>query len=253
MITAYIVEDERPALDRLMELLQEAQDLEIVGNAASGREAAEQIEALKPELVFLDIHLPDISGIDLLRLLSHRPAVIFTTAYDRYAVQAFELQAVDYLLKPFSEKRLNEALEKVRKQRSAGKDLPAEMENLRRLLASWNPLPDYLRRIPSKTGDKILILPDDNIVYFASENKLVFAFLADSKHLLNYTLEELQARLDPEKFFRIHRSTIVNLNYVKTIEPWFAGGYRMTVNDKNRSELTISRQAGKLLRQKLGW
>lgn len=253
MITAYIVEDERPARDRLMQLLQGVPDLEIMGGAASAGEAVEQIEALKPELLFLDIHLPDISGIDLLRLLSHRPAVIFTTAYDRYAVQAFELQAVDYLLKPFSEERLHEALEKVRKQLSAGKDSLTEMESLRRLLASWNPRPDYLRRIPSKTGDKIHILSDDEVVYFASENKLVFAFLVDSKHLLNYTLEELQGRLDPEKFFRIHRSTIVNLNYVKTIEPWFAGGYRMTVNDKKRSELTISRTAGKLLRQKLGW
>lgn len=227
--------------------------MEILGASVSGKAAAEQIDELQPDVLFLDIHLPDISGVDLLHLISHQPAVIFTTAYDQYAIKAFELRAVDYLLKPFSEERLKEALDKVRqKMKAPGGESPG-MEDIRRLLASWNPQQQHLKRIPSKIGDKIHILPDDDIVYFASENKLVFAFLTDSKHLLNYTLEELQARLDPEKFFRIHRSTIVNLNFVKTIEPWFGGGYKMTVNDKKRTELTISRQAGKLLRQKLGW
>jgi DNA-binding LytR/AlgR family response regulator len=253
MIRVFIVEDEQPALERLREFLENIPDIEIAGTSASGKEAAEQVEVLKPGLIFLDIHLPDISGIDMLHLLTHRPAIVFTTAYDQYAIKAFELQAVDYLLKPFSEERFKEALDKVRQKLKAQEDEIPGMENLRQLLSSWNPQQQYLKRIPSKISDKIRILLEDDIVYFASENKLVFAFLSDSKHLLNYTLEELQARLDPEKFFRIHRSTIVNLNYVKTIESWFGGGYKMTVNDKKRTELTISRQAGKLLRQKLGW
>jgi len=124
---------------------------------------------------------------------------------------------------------------------------------LDQLLSRWTPQREYLKRIPSKIGDKIYILSDDQIVFFETKDKLVFAHLDDSKYLVNYKMEELQARLDPQKFFRIHRSTIVNLNYVKTIESWFAGGYRMLVRDKNKTELTISRSAGKALRQKLGW
>ena len=116
-----------------------------------------------------------------------------------------------------------------------------------------NPQADYLIRIPSKIGDKIYIINEDDIVYITSEDKLVFAYLNETKYLINYTLEQLQSRLNPDKFFRIHRSTIVNMDYVKTIETWFAGGYRMIVKDKNKTELTISRSAGKLLRQKLGW
>lgn len=250
MIRAIIVEDEQPAAHRLLGFLERLPDIDVIGIYASGEEAAKQIDAVTPDLVFLDIHLSDISGIDLLRLISHKPAVIFTTAYDQYAIQAFELRAVDYLLKPYTEERLQEAIERVREQ-LAGDETP--VKQIQELLVHWQPKQPYLRRIPSRTGERIYILNDDDIVYFATENKLVFGHLFDKKYLINYTLEELQARLDPEKFFRIHRSTIVNLNYVKTIEAWFGGGYKMTVRDKQGSELLISRQAGRQLRQKLGW
>ena len=125
--------------------------------------------------------------------------------------------------------------------------------SVQKLLDAWNPKSQFLRRVPSRSGDKIYILTDDQIVFIASDNKLVFAHSIDSRYLINYTLEELQSRLDPEKFFRIHRSSIVNLNYVDIIESWFAGGYKMRVKDKHRTELIISRSAGKSLRQKLGW
>jgi DNA-binding LytR/AlgR family response regulator len=250
MIRAFIVEDEHPALQRLQEFLQRIPDIEIVGSEASGKKASDQIEAVRPDLLFLDIHLSDISGIDLLHLLSHQPLVIFTTAYDKYAIEAFELRAVDYLLKPFSEERLKEAVGRARERLTANE---APAEGIMQLLSNWNPQKDYLTRIPSKIGDKIYVLPDDDVVYFASEDKLVFAYLIDAKFMLNYTLEQLQNRLDPDKFFRIHRSTIVNLNYVKTIEAWFGGGYKMKVKDKKNTELTISRSAGRALRDKLGW
>ncbi|RMF58720.1 MAG: DNA-binding response regulator [Calditrichaeota bacterium] len=250
MIRAMIVEDEQPAADRLQTLLEEQDDLEVIGVYASGREAAEAIELLQPDLLFLDVQLSDISGLDVLKLISHKPAVVFTTAYDQYAIEAFELRAIDYLLKPFSRERLLEAVERVKEH---VRDKEDSVHRLQELLANWQPQQPFLRRIPSKIGDRIYILNDDDIVYFGTENKLVFAHLTDKKYLINYTLEELQSRLDPEKFFRIHRSTIVNLNYVKTIESWFGGGYKMTVKDKANSELIISRAAGKQLRQKLGW
>ena len=250
MIRAIIVEDEQPAAERLQAFLKQVPDVEVVGVYASGEEAAHYIDVLKPEVLFLDVHLTDISGIDVLRIIRHKPAIIFTTAYDQYAIEAFELQAVDYLLKPFSEERLQKAIERVRERYSPDKD---PTEKIRELLAHWQPQQPCLRRIPSRVGDTIYILSDDDIVYFATENKLVFAYLTEKKYIINYTLEELQARLDPEKFFRIHRSTIVNLNYVKTIDAWFGGGYKMTVKDKRGSELIISRSAGRQLRQKLGW
>ena len=250
MIRAYIVEDEQPALERLQDFIGEISDVEIVGSNASGKEAAQQIDSLKPDLLFLDIHLTDISGIDLLRLIAHQPAIVFTTAYNQYAIEAFELRAVDYLLKPFSKERLEEAVAKVREKFDPDQNMTA---TVKQLLQNWQPGKDYLTRIPSRIGDKIYILADDDIVYFKSEDKVVFAYLADSDFIVNYTLEELLTRLNPDKFFRIHRSTIVNLNYVKTIEAWFGGGYKMKVRDKRNTELTISRSAGRLLREKLGW
>ena len=250
MIRAFIVEDEQPALERLKDLIDEITDVEIIGSNPSGKEAVQQIDSLKPDLLFLDIHRTDISGIDVLRLISHQPAIIFTTAYNQYAIEAFELRAVDYLLKPFSKERFEEAVDKVREKLQPDQDMTS---TFKQLLQSWQPGKDYLTRIPSRIGDKIYILPDDEIVYFKSEDKVVFAYLADSDFIVNYTLEELQNRLHPDKFFRIHRSTIVNLNYVKTIEAWFGGGYKMKVKDKRNTELTISRSAGRLLREKLGW
>ncbi len=222
-IRTIIIEDEQPAVQRLVALLKSHSEIEILDSIGSGKEAAELIDTLRPELIFLDVHLSDISGIDVLRLINHQPQVIFTTAYDQYAIQAFELGAADYLLKPFSGERLQEAIQRVAARLQSEKDNQKQLE---RLLQQWRVPQPYLRRIPCRVGNKIYILNEEDIVYFATENKLVFAHLIDRKYLINYTLEELQSRLDPENFFRIHRSTIVNLNYVKSIEPWFGGGYR---------------------------
>ncbi len=250
MIRTLIIEDEKPALDRIRGFLATLPDIEILDSTDSGKIAAALIDELKPDLIFLDIHLSDISGIDLFHLISYKPLVIFTTAYNQYAIRAFELQAIDYLLKPFSLERLKVAVNRAKETLDG--NLSSE-QNIKHLLSQWSPQKDYLKRIPSKIGDRIYIINEDKIVYFASDQKLVFAHLEDTKYLVNYKLEELSARLDPEKFFRIHRSTIVNLNYVQTIEAWFSGGYKMKVRDKQKTELTISRAAGKLLRQKLGW
>ncbi|MEE9118107.1 MAG: LytTR family DNA-binding domain-containing protein [Calditrichia bacterium] len=250
MIRTLIIEDEKPALDRIRGFLATLPDIEILDSTDSGKIAAALIDELKPDLIFLDIHLSDISGIDLFHLISYKPLVIFTTAYNQYAIRAFEVQAIDYLLKPFSLERLKVAVNRAKE--TLDSNLSSE-QNIKNLLSKWSPQKDYLKRIPSKIGDKIYIINEDKIVYFASDQKLVFAHLEDTKYLVNYKLEELSARLDPEKFFRIHRSTIVNLNYVQTIEAWFGGGYKMKVRDKQKTELTISRAAGKLLRQKLGW
>ena len=250
MIRSVIIEDEKPAIERLRHYLEKLPDIEIIATAESGKIAAGLIDDLKPDLIFLDIHLSDLSGIDLFRLISYKPLVIFTTAYNQYAIKAFELQAIDYLLKPFSFDRLVLAVERAKKMLEENLN---SYQHIKNFLSDWSPQKDYLKRIPSKIGDRIYIFNEDDIVYFATEEKQVFAYTVDSKYLVNYKLEELNSRLDPETFFRIHRSTIVNLNFVQTIEVWFGGGYKMKIRDKQKTELTISRAAGKLLRQKLGW
>lgn len=246
----YLVEDEKPALNRLIDMLSVYEDVEIIGSGGNAKTAVAEIEKFRPDAVFLDIHLEDISGIDLPALLTYKPQIVFCTAFDQYAVQAFELQAVDFLLKPFSAERLESTVIRLRERMAQAQ---SGADELVKLLQNWKPSTEYLIRIPSKIGDRIFILNANEIVYFNSENKLVFAHLASEKFLINFTLEQLNKRLDPEMFFRIHRSTIVNLEYVKTIEAWFAGGYRMTVNDKTKTTLEISRNAGRQLRQKLGW
>ena len=188
MIRAIIVEDEKPALDRINGFIKSIPDLVVIASTNSGHTAAELIDDEKPDLVFLDIHLTDISGIDLIHLITHKPLIIFTTAYNQYAIQAFEIQAVDYLLKPFSKQRLEIAVDRAREKISKGLNSD---ESLRQLLSQWSPKKDYLKRIPSKIGDKIYIINDDDIVYFAAEQKLVFAYLAKTKYLVNYKLEEL--------------------------------------------------------------
>lgn len=250
MLKTILVEDEAPALQRLQKMLSAFDDIQVVDTCQLGKDAAESIDKHLPDVVFLDIELPDISGLDMLKLIQHRPQIVFVTAYHQYAIAAFELKAIDYLVKPFSHERLGMAVQKVREKLESGDE---NIDLIRNMIATWQAEHNYLRRLPSKIGDRIYIVTDDEILYISSEHKMVHAFTEKTKFLLNYTVEELQNRLDPEKFFRIHRSTIVNLNYVALIESWFAGGYRLTIKNKEKTELLISRAAGKKLRQKLGW
>jgi len=166
-------------------------------------------------------------------------------------ILTFEHDAVDFLLKPFSAGRFEQAVEK-----ALHKDQPVPQALAERLQDIFTRLPgqlEYLTRLPAKVGDKIYILKADNIVYFKSEDKVVTAYLNDDYFIVNYTLDELQNRLNPRQFIRIHRSTITNLNYVQTIEPLLGGTYLMKMNDKKQTELNVSRSAAKTIREKLGW
>ena len=250
MIKTIIIEDESPALRRISDLVESHQELQLIDQCMTGNEALEKIDRIKPELIFLDVHLPDISGLDVLKMVEHQPQVIFTTAYDKYAINAFEHNAIDFLLKPFSEQRFAEAVQKAVSNRAA----PAQInQQLQTILSTWQQPDRHLLRIPAKMGERIHILKSDEIIYFKSSDKVVTAHLTDDYFIINYTLDELQNRLDPEHFFRIHRATIVNMNHVKTIEPMFSGTYLMKMDDKLKTELNVSRNAGKAIRDKLGW
>ena len=250
-MTVFIVEDEAPALERLETLVKSNPNLELAGSASKGKEAIEKIETLHPDLLFLDVHLPDISGLDILKVVHWKPRVIFTTAYDQYALQAFEHDAIDFLLKPFSRERFEHAVQKALQKAPAARHIDAGQ--LQDLLSKLPVQMDKLTHIPSKIGAKIYILKTADIVYFKSEDKVVTAYLTDNRYIVNYTLDELQQRLDSSQFIRIHRSTIVNLNFVHSIEPLLGGTYLMKMADRNRTELNVSRSAAKIIREQLGW
>lgn len=250
MIKCYIVEDEEPTLHQLIERVNRHEALYLTGFSASAEKAILEIERYKPQLLFLDMELPDLNGLDIIKVIQVKPNIIFTTAYDRYAVDAFNYEAVDFLLKPYSEERFNQAVDKVVKRIDRHPDLHLELQNL---LRHWKPQTEFLTRIPSRIGDKIFVLNVEDIVYFNSKDKVVFAHRDHDYFIINFTLDELQNRLNPENFFRIHRSTIVNLDYIQTIEPLIGGTYVMTVKDKNRSQLQVSRNAGKAIRSHFNW
>jgi two-component system LytT family response regulator len=215
MIHAVVADDEVLARRKLRQLLAEDKDIEIVGECASALETIELVRATSPELLFLDIHMPGMDGFDVVAALSSRadttPRVIFTTAHDQYAVRAFEVNAVDYLLKPFTPERLRAAIQRVREQSQTGPQ-PSSPGNG----ASATPAV-YTNRIIFKSRGRILFLPVTDIRWIGAEGNYVRLCTATETHLLRETMAGLESRLDPRGFLRVHRSFIVNLKYVKEV------------------------------------
>lgn len=247
-----IIDDEPLAREKLKRLFREAGDpeIEIIGEAADGVEALERIEALKPDAIIIDIQMPGLNGMEVVRNLAHLPAVIFSTAYDQYAVQAFESNAIDYLLKPYDGERLKKAVEKLK--HVSGR--PSESHSIRKIISDLSSYqPAYLELIPTRTGERITLFRVEDVLWFDSEHSISFAHLEDRKYDIRYTLEELEAKLNPRYFFRIHRSIIVNLHRIGSMVPWFNGQYRITLNDKMKTELTVSRGRAQELKKNLKW
>ena len=216
MIHAVIADDEVLARQKLRQLLRDENDIEIVGESATSLETIELVRAAHPELLFLDIHMPGMDGFDVVGALSDQPAnpvprIIFTTAYDQYAVRAFEVNAVDYLLKPFTRERLCSAIQRVREQFA----LPPQ--NAGSGSGSASALNLYTNRIVFKSRGRILFLPVSDIRWIGAEGNYVRLCTATETHLLRETMAHLQDRLDPRGFLRVHRSFIVNLKYVKEV------------------------------------
>jgi two-component system LytT family response regulator len=232
-----IVDDERRARERLTRLLAAHEGLTLIGEAANGIDALNQIEDLKPGAVFLDIQMPGMDGFEVLANLTHRPHIVFATAYDQYAIQAFEANAVDYLLKPIEADRLASAVARLRERQP----------NLDSLLQSRPPL----KRLVGKRLQRMHVLPVEAIDYFLAEDELVFAINPDGRHLLNTTLRDLESRLDPEHFARVHKSAIVNLAKVTEIDPdsRSSGSVRLS----SGQSLELSRRYAARLRELLGW
>lgn len=250
LLRTLLVDDEKLARDRLRTFLRGIEDVEIVGEAANGPEAVQLIEAERPDLVFLDIQMPGMDGFGVLRALSHKPEVVFATAYDSYAIKAFEVHAADYLLKPISRDRLTEAVRRVRGRRDSGVPVP-DMQELVRSIQHRDRR--YSAQLPVHKGRQILILPVENIFWFEVEYRLVYAHTAGERYMTSFTLKDLEDRLDPEVFFRAHKSRLVNLNQVKAIVPWFGGRFKLVMRNPSASEVELSRAQARVLRRRMHW
>lgn len=246
-IRVLIVDDEELARARIKGLLEAFDDIECVGEAENGLRAVERIRDLKPDLVFLDIQMPGMDGFEVLAALDDVPLVIFATAYDEYALKAFEVNSIDYLLKPIEKERLASAVERARELLS-GDDLGREIERIAGLVKARG-----VDRIPVQKGKKIILVDHADIVWIEASEGLVFVHTRDQRLLANTTMAELEARLDPATFFRTHRSSIVNLNHVVEIVPWFGGKYKVVVDDAGRSEVVLSRARARALRAIFPW
>jgi DNA-binding LytR/AlgR family response regulator len=225
-----VVDDEKLARDRVRDFLRPLDGVEVVGEASNGPEAVQLIDSLRPDLVLLDIQMPGMDGFGVLRAIAHTPAVIFATAYDSYAIKAFEVQAADYLLKPISRDRLAEAL------------VRALHERERR----------FITQLPVHKGRQILLLPIDDVFWFDVEYRLVYAHTASERYMTSYTLKDLEEQL-PEVFFRAHKSRIVNLTHAKAIVPWFGGRFKLVMRNPAASEVELSRAQARVLRRKMHW
>lgn len=246
-----IVDDEPPARARARRLLEAVGGATVVGEAGSADEARRLVAERRPDLLLLDIQMPGEDGFALLRSLDPRPAVVFITAFDHYAVRAFEENAVDYLLKPFRRERLAEALERARRDLASPEELSRRLTALLGGLAR-PPASEYLERFTVRVGTRQLILRSEEVLWFGAEEKLVFAATASDRHYVNFTLDQLERRLDPRRFTRVHRSAIANLDHAAALRPGFAGTWRLQLRDAARTEVPVSRARARALRDRLG-
>ena len=246
-----IVDDEKPARDRLKRLLASMPEVELVGEAGDVASAVELIDRTEPELCLLDVQMPGGDGFDVLRMATHLPQVVFTTAFDHYAVRAFEVKSLDYLLKPVHRERLQDAIRRAREATARGTPDAGAMLRLLEELKAQRPAATPLR-IPAKRGTKILLLDPGEVIWFESEGELVHARTPEGRALVERPLSELEEQLTGT-FFRIHRSYLVNLSRVGAIMPEEGGTYRVVMKDEARTALPLSRRQAQKLRELIPW
>ncbi|MBC7898496.1 MAG: response regulator transcription factor [Saprospiraceae bacterium] len=249
-----IADDERPAREFLKGILREFEDVEVIGEAENGGEAVEIIKGLKPDLALLDLQMPEISGLEVVRSLrkSQMPLVAFVTAFDQYAVQAFELNAVDYLLKPVEKSRLRETVTRAGERLDRNDWRDAETEKLRRMSKVYDDVSstEILSRIPVKKRDEIFLIPVAEIASIIADGELLRITTAgNQKYDINFRLKDLEMRLDEKQFVRLSRGSLANLDMISRVSSMPGGTYAITL--KNGQELMTSRLQSKILRTKL--
>ena len=237
-IRALIVDDEPLARQRLRDLLADESGIEVVGECGDGSSAVLAIETQTPDLVFLDVQMPELDGFEVIESVGadRMPATLFVTAHDRHALKAFEVHAIDYLLKPFDRKRFHEALERARIWVGRSQEAPGRMASLLQDVQDSRP---PMERILVRSGDHHLLLKTSDIQWIEAEDNYVRLHVEGTSYLVRQTMGRMLERLDPARFKRIHRSSIVNLDCVKELRPWFHGDYMVLLSDGTK--LTMPR------------
>jgi two-component system LytT family response regulator/two-component system response regulator LytT len=255
-----VVDDEQLAREELCYQLEQIDGIEIVAQASNGIEAIGAVERHEPDLVFLDIQMPGLGGFEVARrLLEHEedaPALVFVTAFDQHAIEAFEVNAVDYLLKPVESVRLEQALQRARRRVEAERPGPAapvptndQLEQIVKMMADRQTRRD---QVAIRVGERFVLVQADEIIYASLADESITIVTGQVAGTSNYrTLDELQARLDPDVFWRVHRSHLVNINKIKEIVPWFSRNYILRMKDAKSTEIPVSRAQTKRLREYL--
>jgi DNA-binding LytR/AlgR family response regulator len=242
-LRVYVVDDEPLAVKRLTRLLKQTHRVEIVGATSDPREAVEFLSKQSVDAVFLDIQMPGMTGFELLQKLPIDPAVVFTTAFDRFALDAFEVNSIDYLLKPIEAGRLEKALIKLERIRGTPNE---SIRALARELTKKFP-----ERISSRIGERVVFVEINNVTHFYAKDKLTYAATTAKDYAVDITISELEEKLDPAVFLRIHRGTLLNLHYVEEVSSWFGGGLLVRLKDGKRTELQIARDRVKAVKERL--
>ncbi len=250
-LSTLIVDDEKPARDELAFLLKSIPEVSVVGQARNGLEALSFIKEKSPDLVFLDVQMPGLDGFGVIKKLVKEkvrlPQIVFATAYDHYAVQAFEVHAVDYLLKPFDRGRLSKAIARARKFKESE---PSADERFRALLEQVGSRAAAPAKILLKTQQRLLLVDAEEMVFATIEDGLITIVTREHEGHSNFrTLEELQEGLDTKRFWRAHRSYLVNINHIKEVVPWFKSSYQLRMNDRRASTVPVSRAQTRRLRE----
>jgi two-component system LytT family response regulator len=248
MLRAYVLDDERLAIERLTRLLDATGRVRIVGSSTDPAAALSDLRGREIDVLFLDIQMPELTGFEVLERLDRDVPVIFTTAYDRYAIDAFAVNSIDYLLKPIEPERLERAIDKL--ARLVGQ-APPDVRALAKELAAHLGPGRRLERIASRVGERTTVLEVARITHFFSKDKLTFAVSGGRDHAIDYTLGDLEDRLDPRRFVRIHRATIANLSFVGELYPGI-DGVVVRLKDEKKTELTVARDRVRELKERLG-
>ncbi|WP_299580965.1 response regulator [uncultured Sunxiuqinia sp.] len=243
-LKALIIEDEELARNLLKSYLKDHPSLELIGECENGFEGVQKINELKPDVVFLDIQMPKITGFEMLELLDHKPEIIFTTAYDQYAIKAFDYNAQDYLLKPFSKERLLKAIDKVQERIDKGERSTNRLEQLNTYAVE-----EYLDRIVVKDRHKINIIPVDQVRYIESLDDYVLIYTQDGRHMKQKTMKYFESNLNPRDFIRIHRSYIVHIEDMAEIQQYEKESYVVILKDKTK--LKVSKTGYKKIKESL--
>ena len=253
-LSAVIVDDEQLARDELTYLLKSVDDINVVAQGHNGLEAVNLVKEWSPDLLFLDVHMPGLDGFAVIKKLIDKkinlPQIVFATAYDQYAVKAFEVNAVDYILKPFDKKRVGQAVEKARKRvqgAGAGKE---KLDTIMKLLESQRP---QNSKVLLRAAGRLLLIDQKDVCFASIEDGIISVVATNIEGQSNCrTLEELLEALDPDLFWRAHRSFVVNINRIKEVVPWFKSSYQLRMDDRKQTEIPVSRAQTRRLRELFG-